>query len=64
MRSARLLLVDPITRRSAYDGLLATVSPCITHVIRRFGNWILNLTPPAANPTTRLDLESQVLFAP
>ncbi|MGW4967146.1 hypothetical protein ACWEPL_58865 [Nonomuraea sp. NPDC004186] len=64
MRSARLLLVDPITRRSAYDGLLATVSPCIAHVIRRFGNWILNLTLPAANPTTRLDLESQVLFAP
>ncbi|MFB9533796.1 hypothetical protein [Nonomuraea roseola] len=42
---------------------LATISPYITHVIRRFGNWILNLTPPAANPTTRLDLESQVLFA-
>ncbi|MEQ4724463.1 Tn3 family transposase [Nonomuraea sp. B19D2] len=43
---------------------LATISPYITHVIRRFGNWILNLTPPAANPATRLDLESQVLFAP
>jgi hypothetical protein len=43
---------------------LATISPYITHVIRRFGNWILNLTPPAASPTTRLDLESQVLFAP
>ncbi|WP_285774809.1 Tn3 family transposase [Microtetraspora sp. NBRC 13810] len=43
---------------------LATVSPYITHVIRRFGNWILNLTPPVANPTTRLDLESLVLFAP
>ncbi|MEV4172493.1 Tn3 family transposase [Nonomuraea sp. NPDC049709] len=37
---------------------LATISPYITHVIRRFGNGILNLTPPAANPTTRLDLES------
>ncbi|MFI7705439.1 Tn3 family transposase [Nonomuraea sp. NPDC049480] len=43
---------------------LATISPYITQVIRRFGNWILNLTPPAADPTTRLDLESQVLFAP
>ncbi|MDP9843425.1 hypothetical protein J2853_002636 [Streptosporangium lutulentum] len=43
---------------------LATISPHITHVIRRFGNRILNLTPPAANPTTRLDLESQVFFAP
>ncbi|GAA3532850.1 Tn3 family transposase [Nonomuraea rosea] len=42
---------------------LATISPYITHVIRRFGNWILNLSPPAA-PTTRLDLESRVLFAP
>ncbi|MER5426302.1 hypothetical protein [Streptosporangium roseum] len=28
------------------------------------GNWILNLTPPAAAPTTQLDLESRVLFAP
>jgi hypothetical protein len=43
---------------------LATISPYITQVIRRFGNWILNLTPPAADPTARLDLESQVLFAP
>lgn len=42
---------------------LATISPYITHVIRRFGNWILNLTPPAAAPTTNLDLESRVLFA-
>ncbi|MEV0151444.1 MULTISPECIES: Tn3 family transposase [unclassified Nonomuraea] len=25
---------------------LATISPYITQVIRRFGNWILNLTPP------------------
>ncbi|MEU7004305.1 Tn3 family transposase [Nonomuraea sp. NPDC046570] len=40
-----------------------TISPYITHVIRRFGNWILNLNPPVA-PTTRLDLESRVLFAP
>jgi hypothetical protein len=25
---------------------LATVSPYITHTIRRFGNWTINLTPP------------------
>lgn len=37
------------------------VLPYITHVIRRIGNWILNLTPPVAAPTTRLDLESRVL---
>ncbi|GAA1626543.1 Tn3 family transposase [Nonomuraea maheshkhaliensis] len=43
---------------------LATISPYITHVIRRFGNWILNLTPPTVAPTTHLDLESRVLFAP
>lgn len=43
---------------------LATISPYITHVIRRFGNWILNLTPPATAPTTNLELESRVLFAP
>ncbi|MFI7455660.1 hypothetical protein ACIBQX_49955 [Nonomuraea sp. NPDC049714] len=43
---------------------LAIISPYITHIIRRFGNWILNLTPPATAPTTSLDLESRVLFAP
>ncbi|MET8051536.1 transposase [Streptosporangium sp. NPDC005286] len=43
---------------------LATISPYITQVIRRFGNWILNLTPPTTAPTTQLDLESRVLFAP
>ncbi|MET7332289.1 hypothetical protein [Nonomuraea sp. NPDC005650] len=26
--------------------VLATISPYITHVIRRFGNWILSPTPP------------------
>lgn len=41
---------------------LATVSPYITHTIRRFGNWTLNLTPPDQIPTTRLDLEPRVLF--
>ncbi|MGC4959416.1 hypothetical protein ACLQ2P_40005 [Actinomadura citrea] len=43
---------------------LATISPYITHVIRRFGSWILNLVPPAGAPTTHLDLESRVLFVP
>lgn len=23
-----------------------TISPCITHTIRRFGNWMLSLIPP------------------
>jgi TnpA family transposase len=36
----------------------------ITDTIRRFGNWTLNLTPPNQAPTTRLDLEPRVLFAP
>ena len=43
---------------------LATVSPYITHTVRRFGNWIINLTPPDQAPFTRLDLEPRVLFAP
>ncbi|MBB6347683.1 hypothetical protein FHU36_004228 [Nonomuraea muscovyensis] len=42
---------------------LATVSPYITHTVRRFGNWTLNLTPPDDTPNTRLDLEPRVLFA-
>ena len=29
---------------------LATVSPYITHTVRRFGNWTLNLTPPEQAP--------------
>jgi hypothetical protein len=32
--------------------------------VRRFGNWILNLTPPEQPPTAWLDLEPRVLFAP
>jgi hypothetical protein len=40
---------------------LATISPYITHTVRRFGNWILNPTPPEQPPTTRLDLEPRVL---
>jgi hypothetical protein len=31
---------------------LATVSPYITHTVRRFGNWTLNLTPPDQTPAT------------
>lgn len=49
-------LVDPAD--------LATISPYITHTVRRFGSWTLNLTPPDRAPTTRLDLEPRVLFAP
>ncbi|SDM62171.1 Tn3 transposase DDE domain-containing protein [Nonomuraea jiangxiensis] len=40
----------------------ATVSPYITHTIRRFGNWTLNLTPSDQTATTQLDLEPRVLF--
>ncbi|WP_461012839.1 hypothetical protein [Streptosporangium sandarakinum] len=42
----------------------ATISPHITHTVRRFGNRPLDLTPPAAELTTRPDLECRVLFAP
>jgi TnpA family transposase len=41
---------------------LATISPYITRTIRRFGSWVVDLTPPATAPATRLDLESRVLF--
>lgn len=41
---------------------LATIAPCITHTVRRFGNWVINPTPPEKAPTTRLDLEPRVLF--
>ncbi len=41
---------------------LAAVSPYITHTVRWFGNWIINLTPPDQAPSTRLDLEPRVLF--
>ncbi|WP_442811470.1 hypothetical protein [Streptosporangium sp. NBC_01756] len=37
---------------------LATISPYITHVIRRFGNWILNLALPAAPPDSTLSPKS------
>ncbi len=42
---------------------LATITPYITRTIRRFGDWVLNLTPPEAVPVTRLDLEPRALFA-
>ncbi|MEV6426199.1 Tn3 family transposase [Nocardia sp. NPDC051463] len=35
---------------------LATITPYITRTIRRFGDWVLNLTPPEGEPITRLDL--------
>lgn len=41
---------------------LATVSPYITRTIRRFGNWVVDLTPPQTTPATRLGLEPHVLF--
>lgn len=34
---------------------LATISPYITHTIRRFGDWVLDLSPPDAAPVTMLD---------
>jgi len=43
-------------------GDLAAVSPYITRTIRRFGNWVVDLTPPDHAPVTRLDLEPRVLF--
>ena len=36
---------------------LATITPYIRHAIRRLGDPVLDLNPPAAIPTTRLDLE-------
>jgi hypothetical protein len=41
---------------------LATVSPYITHTIRRFGDWVLDLSPPETAPTTTLDLVPGALF--
>ena len=41
---------------------LATISPYITRTIRRFGSWVVDLSPPTTAPATRLDLESRVLF--
>ena len=41
---------------------LATITPYIRHTIRRLGDLVLDLNPPAAIPTTRLDLEPRALF--
>ena len=35
---------------------LATIAPYITHTIRRFGDWVLDLSPPEAAPVTALNL--------
>ena len=43
---------------------LATISPYITHTIRRFGDFVLDLSPPEQEPVTRLDLIPGALFAP
>ncbi|MFF0613334.1 Tn3 family transposase [Nocardia tengchongensis] len=43
---------------------LATITPYITRTIRRFGDWVLTLTPPETIPITHLDLEPRALFRP
>lgn len=40
---------------------LATVTPYLTHTIRRMGDLVLDLAEPE-QPQTRLDLEPKVLF--
>jgi hypothetical protein len=42
--------------------LRAAFSPYLTHAIRRFGDWVLDLSPPEAVPTTTLDLVPGALF--
>ncbi|MEV6102536.1 hypothetical protein [Nocardia sp. NPDC051981] len=41
---------------------LATITPYVTRTISRFGDWVLNLTPPDGEPVTCLDLEPRALF--
>src|SRR5271165_4836303 len=41
---------------------LATIAPYITHTIRRFGDWVLDLSPPEAVPVTALNLAPGALF--
>ena len=41
---------------------LATIAPNITHTIRRFGDWVLDLSPPEAAPVTALNLAPGALF--
>lgn len=43
---------------------LATISPYITKTIRRFGDYVLNLTPPERHQQTKLDLQPRTLFPP
>jgi len=40
--------VDPVD--------LATISPYLTEPIRRFGDWHLDLTPPATHVATHLEI--------
>jgi TnpA family transposase len=41
---------------------LATIAPYITHTVRRFGDWVLDLSPPEAAPVTALNLAPGALF--
>ncbi len=41
---------------------LATITPYITHTVRRFGEWVLDPHQNVPDPTTRLDLEPRALF--
>lgn len=40
----------------ADDLVTVTVTPYITHTIRRFGDWVVDLSPPEQLPVTRRDL--------
>jgi hypothetical protein len=40
----------------------ATISAYLTHAIRRFGDWVLGLSPPDVVPVTTLDLVPEALF--
>jgi TnpA family transposase len=42
---------------SIREGKLSSVT-----LLRRFGDWVLDLAPPQGSPATRLDLEPRVLF--
>jgi hypothetical protein len=41
---------------------LATIAPYIIYTIRRFGDWVLDLSPPEAAPVTALNLAPGALF--
>lgn len=43
---------------------LATISPYLTRTVRRFGEYVLDLAPPAQRPNTSLDLVPGTLFPP